>query len=103
MPPTQPHPHRPTAPGTGAGTGHTAIVTGPPKIRTPRVQEAVDARDALAAALSRAGVQLPAMDVRTPWADDREDEARYALVHLGVCSAPVALLLADVILRGVGS
>ncbi|MFB6779681.1 hypothetical protein ACFCX0_20145 [Streptomyces sp. NPDC056352] len=103
MPPTQQHPHRPNAPGTGAGTGHTAIVTGPPNIRTPRVQEAVDARDALAAALSRAGVQLPAMDVRTPWANDREGEARYALVHLGVCSAPVALLLADVILRGVGS
>ncbi|MFJ4644098.1 hypothetical protein ACIP6Q_11170 [Streptomyces bobili] len=43
------------------------------------------------------------MDVRTPWADDREGEARYALVHLGVCSAPVALLLADVIARGVCS
>ncbi|MFH8469981.1 hypothetical protein [Streptomyces sp. NPDC017991] len=67
---------------------------------TPHTQEAVAARDALAAALSRAGIQLPAMDIRTPWADDRKDEARYALVHLGVCSAPVALLLADVITKG---
>ncbi|MGW1541461.1 hypothetical protein ACWCPM_14710 [Streptomyces sp. NPDC002309] len=66
----------------------------------PKIQEALDARDALASALSLAGVQLPAMDVRTPWADDRESEARHALVHLGVCSAPVALMLADVILKG---
>ncbi|WSQ75438.1 hypothetical protein OG463_22890 [Streptomyces xinghaiensis] len=93
------------------------------------------ARDALAVALTDAGIQLPAMDVRTPWgdalpddandADDpaessrtrRTDEAlakpapdsdqhripesaRYALVHLGVCSAPVALALAAVIARG---
>ncbi|MER6627562.1 hypothetical protein ABT301_04850 [Streptomyces sp. NPDC000987] len=69
----------------------------------PKTQEAVDARDALAAALSRAGIQLPAMDIRTPWADEREGEARYALVHLGVCSAPVALMLADVILKGIGA
>ncbi|MEU9981723.1 hypothetical protein [Streptomyces sp. NPDC050856] len=66
-----------------------------------KVQEALDARDALATALRRAGVQLPAMDIRTPWLDDREGEARYALVHLGVCSAPVARLLADVVTRGV--
>ncbi|MEW1695810.1 MULTISPECIES: hypothetical protein [unclassified Streptomyces] len=65
-----------------------------------KIQEALDARDALAAALSRAGVQLPAMDIRTPWHDDREGEARYALVHLGVCSAPVAHALATVILNG---
>ncbi|MFE1403475.1 hypothetical protein ACFW5D_07335 [Streptomyces sp. NPDC058770] len=64
------------------------------------MQEALDARDALATALRRAGIQLPAMDIRTPWADDREGEARYALVHLGVCSAPVALMLAEVITRG---
>ncbi|MGV9558538.1 hypothetical protein [Streptomyces sp. NPDC003401] len=70
--------------------------------RVPRTAEALEARDALAAALSRAGIQLPAMDVRTPWADDREAGARYALVHLGVCSAPVALMLADVIVKGVG-
>lgn len=62
----------------------------------PRAQEAVEARDALAVALSRAGVQLPAMDVRTPWSD----EARYALVHLGVVSAPVAHVLAAVITKG---
>lgn len=66
----------------------------------PKIQEALDARDAPASALSLAGVQLPAMDVRTPCADDREGEARHARVHLGVCSAPVALMLADVILRG---
>ncbi|MGX1272909.1 hypothetical protein [Streptomyces phaeoluteigriseus] len=72
----------------------------PPVSRTAKIQEALAARDALAAALSRAGVQLPAMDIRTPWADDREAEARYALIHLGVCSAPVALMLADVITKG---
>ncbi|MFC5958281.1 hypothetical protein ACFP51_28660 [Streptomyces pratens] len=69
---------------------------------TPKIREALEARDALAAALTRAGVQLPAMDIRTPWADDRRTgEAPYALVHLGVCSAPAALALADVIIRGV--
>ncbi|MCZ9347491.1 hypothetical protein NGM37_58330 [Streptomyces sp. TRM76130] len=65
------------------------------------MQEAIDARDALATALSRAGIQLPALEIRTPWAEGREGEARYALVHIGVCSAPVARMLADVILRGV--
>ncbi|MFH9864303.1 hypothetical protein [Streptomyces sp. NPDC017202] len=68
----------------------------------PRTSEALEARDALADALSQAGIQLPAMDIRTPWVDDRRAEAQYALVHLGVCSAPVALMLADVIMRGVG-
>lgn len=67
----------------------------------PKMQEALDARDALATALSQAGIQLPAMDIRTPWADDRKAEAQYALVHLGVCAPPVALLLADVITKGV--
>ncbi|MHC3450905.1 hypothetical protein [Streptomyces prasinus] len=68
---------------------------------TPKIREALEARDALAAALTRAGVQLPAMDVRTPRADDRTaGGAPYALVHLGVCSAPVALALADVIAKG---
>ncbi|WP_447040498.1 hypothetical protein [Streptomyces sp. DSM 118878] len=66
----------------------------------PDVEEALEARDALATALSQAGIQLPAMDIRTPWADDREAEAGYALVHLGVCSAPIALMLADVITKG---
>jgi hypothetical protein len=69
----------------------------------PKIQEALAARDALASALSRAGIQLPAMDIRTPWADDRDGEARYALIHLGVCSAPVALMLADAILGGIAS
>ncbi|MET9390841.1 hypothetical protein ABZY20_10590 [Streptomyces sp. NPDC006624] len=65
-----------------------------------KIQEALDARDALASALSRAGIQLPAMDIRTPYSDDRKEEPRYALVHLGVCSAPVALMLAEVIRKG---
>lgn len=71
MPPTQRPPHHSITPATG----HTAIVTGPSRPRTPKVQEALDARDALAGALSQAGVQLPAMDVRTPWAGDGEDGA----------------------------
>ncbi|HWM35667.1 MAG TPA: hypothetical protein VNS49_00930 [Streptomyces sp.] len=77
------------------------------------MQETVAARDALADALTRAGIQLPAMDVRTPWQDviDSDDDssdsdagsaARYALVHLGVCSAPVAFALAAVIVKGCG-
>ncbi|MGW3730003.1 hypothetical protein [Streptomyces sp. NPDC000851] len=80
---------------------------------TPKLQEATAARNALAAALTQAGIQLPAMDVRTPWSDPLPDDtegtaegtrtpasARYALVHLGVCSAPVALALATVIAKG---
>jgi hypothetical protein len=61
---------------------------------TSKSQEALAARDALAAALTAAGIQLPAMDVRTHAA------AGYALIHLGVCSAPVARALAAVIARG---
>ncbi|MGW5969478.1 hypothetical protein [Streptomyces sp. NPDC055186] len=89
----------------------------PTRHPAPKLQEAIDARDALAAALTQAGIQLPAMDVRTPWGDVLSDgaeertadvaeelhvpaSARYALVHLGVCSAPVALALAAVIARG---
>ncbi|MFF0075929.1 hypothetical protein [Streptomyces sp. NPDC005494] len=81
--------------------------------RTPRaehpasakIQEAMAARDGLAAALRAAGVQLPVLDVRTPWPDtdgaDAARPARYALVHLGVCSAPVAHAIAAVIRKGV--
>ncbi|SCK48198.1 hypothetical protein [Streptomyces sp. WMMB 322] len=84
------------------------------RAQAPKIQETVEARDALAAALTRAGIQLPAMDVRTPWMDVLEDgndteadadakrAARYALVHLGVCSAPVAIALAAVIVKGAG-
>ncbi|MFF7253329.1 hypothetical protein [Streptomyces microflavus] len=87
-----------------------ALNSGPAKVK-----EALDARDALASALTRAGIQLPAMDVRTPWADtvpegdaaggdgaasERSGEIRYALVHLGVCSAPVAHALATAITNG---
>ncbi|GAA0913191.1 hypothetical protein [Streptomyces thermoalcalitolerans] len=85
-----------------------------PRTPVPRLQEALAARDALAAALTSAGIQLPAMDVRTPWNDSVPagegrsahddigvpDSARYALVHLGVCSAPVAFALAAVIAKG---
>ncbi|MFD3977112.1 hypothetical protein ACFWR6_00895 [Streptomyces griseus] len=111
---------------TPAATAHVPV----PPIGLPgaaKVQEALDARDALATALSRAGIQLPAMDVRTPWADavredvtpspyrdgsgenandhtrpatERSGEIRYALVHLGVCSAPVAHALATAITNG---
>ena len=77
------------------------MTTAPHAPHTPQTEEALAARDALAVALSRAGIQLPAMDIRTPWADDRKAEARYALIHLGVCSAPVALMLADVITKGI--
>ncbi|WP_282697183.1 hypothetical protein [Streptomyces sp. CC208A] len=62
-----------------------------------KIREAEDARDALCAALRQAGIQLPAMDVCTP---SRVDGARYALVALGDCSAPVVLELAAVIERG---
>lgn len=79
----------------------TAAPHSPHAFHTPKIQEALDARDALATALTQAGIQLPAMDVRTPWADDRKADAQYALVHLGVCSAPVALMLADVITKGI--
>ncbi|MFJ8648305.1 hypothetical protein ACIRNI_19575 [Streptomyces sp. NPDC093546] len=96
MTPTPRHPDHATA------IDHPAVADSP-RPTAPKVQEALDARDALASALSRAGIQLPAMDIRTPWVDDREDDARYALVHLGVCSAPVALMLADVILKGTGA
>ncbi|MFE0733411.1 hypothetical protein [Streptomyces sp. NPDC058855] len=85
-----------------APTTHNSANT-PKTAPNPKVQEALDARDALAAALTRAGIQLPAMDIRTPWLDDREAEAPYALVHLGVCSAPVAHALAAVIRNGLAT
>ncbi|WP_405762637.1 hypothetical protein [Streptomyces sp. NBC_00045] len=91
-----------------------AAPTGPaPPPPTAKIKEALAARDALATALTRAGIQIPAMDVRTPWPDDddndghgpehtsaRTAETRYALVHLGVVSAPVAHALAEVITKG---
>lgn len=110
----------PSPPGRTPDHPATATRSRPVRVSRSRVQEAVEARDVLAAALTRAGIQLPAMDVRTPWAEvvpdqqdeqDRQDErdrydggspdrARYALVHLGVCSAPVAVALAAVIDKG---
>lgn len=111
-------PHRTPQSACAASASETPA---PPVGRSApvKVREAMDARDALATALTRAGVQLPAMDVRTPWADavdetgtvtdasngghgtGRAGEPRYALIHLGVCSAPVAQALAAVIMKGV--
>lgn len=95
MPTTQGLPH--STPTSAAPSGPTALTSPPP---SAKVQEALDARDALAAALTKAGIQLPAMDIRTPWLDVREDEPPYALVQLGVCAAPVAHALAEVITKG---
>lgn len=72
---------------------------------TTKVREAVEARDVLADALRRAGIQLPAMDIRGPWpgtglAESGQEATRYAFVQLGFCSAPVALALAEVITKG---
>ncbi|WP_129842934.1 hypothetical protein [Streptomyces sp. RFCAC02] len=69
---------------------------------TAKFGEATEARDVLAAALRRAGIQLPALDVRGAGAvaPGAGRQARYALVQLGVCSAPVALALAAVIVKG---
>lgn len=64
-----------------------------------RINEAEEARAALGAALRRAGIQLPAMDVRPV---PRADGAGYALVCLGECSAAVAQELAAVIEKGAG-
>ncbi|WP_406384526.1 hypothetical protein [Streptomyces sp. NBC_01618] len=116
MTPTSPLPRR--TPQGSPSRGADAPV--PPvewRMEPARTTEALEARDALAAALSQAGIQLPAMDVRTPWADtihphgpatahaeeheaERTREVRYALIHLGICSAPVALALAAVIRNG---
>jgi hypothetical protein len=62
-----------------------------------KIREAEEARAALGAALRRAGIQLPAMDVRPLL---RSDGAGYALVSLGECSAAVAHDLAAVIEKG---
>ena len=64
-----------------------------------KLKEAQEAHEALAAALSRAGIQLPAMDVGAPVGTG---EAAYALVDLGACAAPVAQRLASVIAKGAG-
>ncbi|ARF56273.1 hypothetical protein [Streptomyces gilvosporeus] len=63
----------------------------------PKICEAEAARDALAAALRKAGIQFPAMDV-TP--DGIGRPPRYGLVNLGEVSAPVVHALADVIAKG---
>ncbi|WP_342776471.1 hypothetical protein [Streptomyces diacarni] len=128
--PRVPHPHvehdRPDA-ARRASAELSAWTEGRTPAEPTRIREAVEARDALAEALTQAGIQLPAMDVRTPWRDaasgpdslgssdpaahddgdalldtDSRTAARYALIHLGVCSAPVAFALAAVIARGTG-
>ncbi|MFI2779726.1 hypothetical protein [Streptomyces sp. ALB3] len=99
-PPSQ----KPPLPRRTPRPGAPAPLPGAERAAGDRIQEAVDARDALATALTGAGIQLPAMDVRTPWPDADGGEGaragRYALVHLGICSAPVAHALAAVIGRG---
>lgn len=62
-----------------------------------KMMEAELARDALAMALRRAGIQFPAMDVQGPLG---AGEGGYGLVLLGACSAPVVQKLAAVISRG---
>ncbi|MGP3987811.1 hypothetical protein [Streptomyces sp. 3N207] len=62
-----------------------------------KIREAGEAREALGSALRRAGIQLPAMDVRPLL---HADGAGYALVSLGECSVPVARELAAVIEKG---
>lgn len=64
-----------------------------------KLKEVREAHKALAEALSRAGIQLPAMDVGVPMGTG---EAAYAFVNLGECAAPVAQQLASVIERGAG-
>jgi hypothetical protein len=102
-----PLPRRTPGGSTAAGSAAADLPPGP-RSAMAKVQEAVEARDTLATALSAAGIQLPALDIRTPWpepnsgAGDGDDgrQQRYALIHLGICAAPVALVLADVIRKG---
>lgn len=65
--------------------------------RRDKVAEARAARDELAGALRKAGIQFPAMDVR-PFG--YADAPTYALVDLGRCSPQVVRALAAVIARG---
>jgi hypothetical protein len=103
-PPKPPLPRRTPRRGTLAPTtGEHALRAEP--AGTARVREAVEARDALAVALSTAGIQLPATDSPAPspaMDSDSGRASRHALVYLGVCSAPVALALAAVIVKGAG-
>ncbi|AXK37885.1 hypothetical protein DVA86_34520 [Streptomyces armeniacus] len=62
-----------------------------------KTREAEEAREVLRAALRRAGIQLPSMDVRPA---TRTDGAGYALVSLGDCAPVVARDLAAAIERG---
>ena len=62
-----------------------------------KIKEAQQARDELAAALRRSGIQLHAMDTRTFGAPD---DSGHALVRLGDCSPVVARQLAQVLSRG---
>ncbi|MEU6171727.1 hypothetical protein ABZ832_07350 [Streptantibioticus parmotrematis] len=81
----------------GAGARRAGARAG---VARARIREAVEAKEVLAEALRGAGISLPALGVRTP-SSVEEDRARYALVHLGVCAAPVARALAEVIAKGV--
>ncbi|MEU9114672.1 hypothetical protein AB0D04_23490 [Streptomyces sp. NPDC048483] len=62
-----------------------------------KIREAEAARDALAAALRKAGIQFPAMDIAPEGAGR---PPRYGFVNLGQVSAPVVHALAEVIVKG---
>jgi hypothetical protein len=74
-----------------------------------KVCEVRDARNALAVALREAGIQLPALDVAlvgggaSAGTEAGEGGARYGLVELGQCAAPVAHALAAVVAKGAGA
>ncbi|MCH0542352.1 hypothetical protein I3F58_22925 [Streptomyces sp. MUM 203J] len=74
---------------------NTERVTSSP--RYAKFKEVMDARLALASALRKAGIQLPALDIRVT---GRADDPGYGVVELGICAAPVAQQLAEVITRG---
>lgn len=63
-----------------------------------RVREADAARAELSAALRKAGVSFPAMDVLPQGV--KGGRASYGLVELGAVSPPVARCLARLIARG---
>ncbi|WP_329119785.1 hypothetical protein [Streptomyces sp. NBC_01465] len=68
--------------------------------RDAKIRDARAARDELAAALSAAGIQFPALDV-VPFR--RGTASAHALVDLGVCAPPVARALAATIRKGAGA
>ncbi len=70
-----------------------------PEYGNAKVREADAARDELSAALRKAGVSFPAMDVRPHGVTG--GKPAYGMVDLGPVSPPVARQLAHLIARGV--